>query len=96
MFVCICELYLYLLNNPQSLKDKRAVIKSIKDKIRRRFSVAISEVGDENCWETAVLGIATVSNKKREAEAAISKVIHFVEQNHDLEITVCHTQVAKY
>lgn len=93
MFVCKCELHLYLLSDPRSLKEKRMVIRSLKDKVRNRFPVAIAEVGDENIWNSAIIGIASVSNTNREASSAISKIISFIEQNPELEIAACHTEI---
>lgn len=86
-------MHLYLLNDPRSLKEKRMVIRSLKDKIRNLFPVAVAEVGDENIWNSAVLGIASVSNTNREASSAISKIINFIEQNPELEIAACRTEI---
>lgn len=93
MFVCKCEIHLALLSDPRSLKEKRMVIRSLKDKIRKRFPVAVAEVGDENIWRSSVIGIASVSNTHQEASSAINKVIHFIEQNPELEISACRTEI---
>jgi uncharacterized protein YlxP (DUF503 family) len=44
-----------------SLKEKRMVVKSVKDRIRHRFNVSISEIGDHEQWNSSVLGIAPFS-----------------------------------
>ena len=68
-----------------SLKAKRKVIKSLKDRVRKKFNVSIAEVELQNLWQRAVLGVATVSNDKKQVDATFSKVISFME-NTDLAI----------
>jgi uncharacterized protein YlxP (DUF503 family) len=58
-----------------SLKDKRRVLRSLMEKARRNFQVAIAEVGDQDLWNAAVLGIAYVSNEARHAESVLQSVI---------------------
>lgn len=93
MFVAVCELHLLLTDHPRSLKEKRFVLRSLKDRIRRRFNVAVAEVGDGDLWQSALLGIASVANEKRQAEAVIAKVMRFVESSPDLEVAACRTEV---
>jgi uncharacterized protein YlxP (DUF503 family) len=46
----------------QSLKDRRQVIRSIKDKIRHGFNVSVAELDDANLWNRATLGFAAISS----------------------------------
>jgi uncharacterized protein YlxP (DUF503 family) len=46
----------------QSLKDRRQVIRSIKDKLRNSFNLAIAELDEGTVWNRATLGIAAISN----------------------------------
>jgi uncharacterized protein YlxP (DUF503 family) len=46
----------------QSLKDRRQVIRSLKDKIRHGFNVSVAELDDANLWNRATLGFAAISN----------------------------------
>lgn len=70
-----------------SLKGKRQIIKSIKERVRNRFNVSIAEVGEQDLWQRATLGLACVANDKREANRILSKVIHFIEQNKNISLT---------
>ncbi len=46
----------------QSLKDRRQVVRSIKDKLRHGFNVSISELDDGIVWNRATLGVAAISS----------------------------------
>ncbi len=64
-----------------SLKDKRRVVRSIVQRVRSRFDVAIAEVDDQEVWQTATIGIVSLSNSGRHADEVLQHVISFVEQN---------------
>ena len=61
-----------------SLKDKRRVVKSLKDRIAHRHNVSIAEVGALDEHRRAVIGIAMVSNDARYVESALSKLVDFI------------------
>lgn len=62
-----------------SLKDKRQVLKSLIAQLKNRFNISISEVGDNDNWELATIGIATVANDSRFANEVLSKVVGHIE-----------------
>jgi len=64
-----------------SLKGKRHVLKGLKEKLRRRFEVAVAEVDHQDSWQRATLGLAYVSASGRHANAVISKAMDFIEDN---------------
>jgi len=84
MIVGVCKVELYIPES-NSLKAKRKVIKSLKDRVKKKFNVSIAEVELQNLWQRAILGVATVSNDKKQVDAAFSKVISFMEHT-DLAI----------
>jgi uncharacterized protein len=45
----------------QSIKDRRQVLRSIKDKLRHGFNVGIAELDDANLWNRATLGMVAIS-----------------------------------
>lgn len=61
-----------------SLKDKRQVVKSLKDRIAHGHNVSIAEVGALDEHRRSIIGIAMVSNDKRYVEGALSKLVDFV------------------
>ncbi len=64
-----------------SLKDKRSVIKSLKDRLHNEFNVSVAETGDHDAWQTAELTVCVVSAERRHAESVLTAVDHFVESN---------------
>ncbi|MBI4042257.1 MAG: DUF503 domain-containing protein [Deltaproteobacteria bacterium] len=81
MTVGICRLSLILADN-NSLKDKRQAMRKIKDTIRNRYNVSIAEVGDQELWQRALLGIALVSNDRQKIESDLRKIINEIEKMH--------------
>jgi uncharacterized protein YlxP (DUF503 family) len=61
-----------------SLKEKRMVLRRVKDLVRQKFNVSISEVAENDMWQRAVLGIAIVGNERRFVEGALDEVVAFV------------------
>jgi hypothetical protein len=61
-----------------SLKDKRRVVKSLKDRIAHRHNVSIAEVGALDEHRRSVIAMAMVSNDSRYVESALSKLVDFV------------------
>ena len=71
----------------QSLKGKRRVISSICSRIRNKFNVSIAEVGDNDAWQLATLGITCVSNNSRHADEVLDHVIYYIENSReDIEL----------
>jgi len=74
--VALCELHIPFA---QSLKDKRMVVKSLRDKLRHRFEISAAEVGLNDVHQRARLGLCFVSLDDATADAALERILHFVE-----------------
>ena len=86
MNVGVCKLTLRLPEN-QDLKGKRRVISSLSSRIRNKFNVSIAEVGDNDSWQSAVLGITCVSNSLKHSDEVLNHVVNYIESSReDLEI----------
>lgn len=83
MTVGIARLTLYLAGS-HSLKEKRMVVRRVKDLVREKFNVAIAEVEDNDVWQRAVLGIAVVGNDGRFVESALDEVLRFVRSKAEV------------
>ncbi|HET7107338.1 MAG TPA: DUF503 domain-containing protein [Candidatus Acidoferrum sp.] len=59
----------------QSLKDKRQVLRSLKDRLRAHFNVAVAELDFEDTWQRSVIGVVTLANEERHVEEALQKVL---------------------
>jgi len=82
----IARIALHLAENA-SLKGKRMVIKSVAQRVRNRFNVAVAEVDTQDAWQVATLGIVCISDDPRHANAMLSKVIDFIESERlDAEV----------
>jgi uncharacterized protein YlxP (DUF503 family) len=77
----------------QSLKEKRSVVKSLLRKTQAKFTVSAAEVGDNELWQSAVLGIALTGNNQRLLEREKEKVLHFMEQDSAFEIVEIHHEI---
>jgi len=77
MVVGVAKLSLRLHGN-QSLKGKRKVIKSICERVRQRFNLAVAETDSQDLWQAAELGIVAVGNEGRYIESKLDKAINFV------------------
>ncbi len=62
-----------------SLKDRRRVVKSIVDRVRPRFNVAIAEIGEQETWGTVELAIACISTDAAHAHAMLQKAVKAVD-----------------
>jgi uncharacterized protein YlxP (DUF503 family) len=67
------------LPDPASLKDKRQILKSVKEKVRLRFEVSVAEVDHHDSWQRAVLAVAYVSHDARHANEVVDKAMDFIE-----------------
>ncbi len=78
--VAACTVTLRLPEN-DSLKGKRAVVKSILDRVRARFNVSAAEIADLDVHQSAVIGFAAVSNDTQHANSVADNVRTFILEN---------------
>jgi len=78
VIVGVCRLTL-MAPESHSLKEKRMVLRSIKDRTRLKFNVAIAEVGAQDNWQEAVLGFAVVANEKGFVQEMVAKIVNFID-----------------
>ncbi len=79
MFVGFARIAL-AIPNASSLKDKRQVLHKVIDRVRARFNVAVAEVGDNDVWQRAAVGVAAVGNESGFVREVLDKVVHFVDE----------------
>jgi hypothetical protein len=93
MLIGVLRVRLRLPEN-QSLKGKRAVLKSLVARLQNKFHVAVAEVGDNDSWQAATLGVACVSNDERHANQVLAAVIDFIRSERlDAEILDVETEI---
>jgi uncharacterized protein YlxP (DUF503 family) len=69
------------INGANSLKEKRQVVKSIKDRIKSKFNAAVAEVEQNDIWNSATLGVACISNDNRHIDSIMGGIVNFVEND---------------
>ncbi|GAC1638424.1 MAG: DUF503 domain-containing protein [Herpetosiphon sp.] len=75
------------LPGSHSLKDKRQIVKSVLVRLRNEFNVSAAEVGDQDTWQSAVLGIVGVSNDRRYIRGQLDAVVDWLaEHRPDAEV----------
>ena len=93
MHVGVCRLTLHL-PEVSSLKEKRRIARSLADRIRNQFNVAAAEVEDNDRRQRLTLGIACVSNERGHADATLSKVLNYIEENRlDAELVEVQSEI---
>ena len=85
MIVLVGEVQLYLPES-RSLKDKRQVLKSLKDRLHNRFNVSVAEVDFSELWQRSTLALAVVSNGMDHADEVISKAIRYIEDEGRVQV----------
>ena len=85
MIIGTCEIDLFIPES-HSLKGKRFILKSLKDRIHHRFNVSIAEVDEHNLWQRSRLGIAVVSTDAQYADRVLAEVVNFIERDGRVHI----------
>ena len=85
MFVGVVRVELHIPAS-QSLKDKRSVVRSLKDRIRERASAAVAEVDHQDLWQRAALGVAVVSGEHKQVDELLQTVRSIVESRPDVVV----------
>ena len=78
--VAIYELHIEFA---QSLKDKRMVVKSLRDRLRHRFEIAASEVGLQDLHQRARLAVSFIALEHAHADAKLERIEEFIASNTD-------------
>ena len=89
--VCTIELYLPTVH---SLKEKRSIVKSVVNRVRNEFNVSIAEVDRQDAWQSAIIGVASVSNDTAYTHGQLTKVVAWIEnQRLDAELVNYHIEM---
>jgi uncharacterized protein len=75
-----------LVRESRSLKDKRQVVRSIKDRLRNGFNVSVAEVEAQDHRQLAILGMAMVSNEARPIRATFAEIVQALKSHPVAEL----------
>ncbi len=81
MHVAVVKLSIHVYAS-QSLKDKRRTIQSMKDRLRRKFGVSVAEVGGQDTWQLAELGVVAVSGDLTTLEQLVDSAVRYAIENY--------------
>lgn len=95
MIVGIAKIKLYL-PGCHSLKEKRKVLRKIKDRAQSKLSVRIAEVEDQDVWQSSELGFSVVGNDNRVIQSIIDKVFDFIEGFGEAQIVDQWSEIGNY
>lgn len=77
----------------QSLKEKRSILLSVLKRTRNKFNVSAAEVGAQDLWQKAEIGIAVVSGSSNHVEQQLRKIVSFIESEPRFEIISLNMEI---
>ena len=72
--------------NAHSLKDKRSVLKSLKDQLRGRFNVAVAELDSNEKWQRATMGLSTLGEDRAYVEGLLKQATEWLRNTRLVEL----------
>jgi uncharacterized protein len=85
MVVGLCTVELFI-SESQSLKDKRQVLHSLKDRLHGKFNLSVAEVDGQDLWQKAVLGIACVANEGTHVNQVLEQALNLIKGMPAIEV----------
>jgi hypothetical protein len=79
MFVAAARIEIHIPAS-QSLKDRRRVLKPLIERTRNRFNAAVADVGPQDKWQVASIGLSVVGSSIGNARERLDEVVRFIEE----------------
>ena len=95
--IIVAAMITLIIPENDSLKGKRRVIKSLMERVRHKFEAAVAEVGDNDLWQKARIGVALVGNDSHLLETRLQQIMKFMENQHlaeiiDSQVELCYLE----
>ena len=74
------------IHGSRSLKQKRGVVRSIVQRVRNRFNCSVAEVGGQDTWQRALLGLSVAGSDETSLRRQLEKALVFIEDLHLAEV----------
>jgi uncharacterized protein YlxP (DUF503 family) len=81
------------IHGAQSLKEKRFVLRSVKDRIANRFNVSIAETDHQDKWQRAQLSVATVAGDRQGVEKTLDAVRGLLDREPEIRVVDIVTEI---
>lgn len=95
MVVGVCQIKLNI-PGAHSLKDKRQVLKSLMARVKGSFNASVAEVGQNDIWQSAAIGIAVVGNDRGFINSSLDNIVDFIEELRTVEIVSHEIEIMSY
>ncbi len=95
MIVAVVRISVYI-HHSHSLKEKRAVIRKLIDRVQARFKLHVAEVGGQDTWQRAQLGFAVVGSELQVVESIADEVLRSIQSSVDGEVVSIDREVLRY
>ncbi len=79
----------------QSLKEKRGVVRKIVGRLRHRFNVSVAEVGGQDTWQRAVVGLTMAGSDETVVRNGLARALEFVEETHLAEVLASEIELMR-
>ena len=76
----------FLIPGARSLKDKRRVMKSLKQVMRNRYNCSVAEVDFQDTWQRSRLAVCVVSGESRHANQQLNEIVRFASNKSGAEV----------
>ena len=90
--VAVIEIH---VEDSQSLKAKRGVVRSLSQRLRNRFNVSVGEVGGQGTWQRATLGLSMTGSDEKGIRRALEKAVAFVEETHLAQVLASEVETLR-
>lgn len=87
--LCLVRLHLPAVG---SLKEKRMVLRSLKDRLRDHYNISVAEVEHQDLWQRATLGIVGISSDRGPLERTFAAIQEEIEQRAPGEVLSCEVE----
>ncbi len=85
------------LEGSNSLKDKRQVVRSLKDRLANTYRVSVAETGGQDTWQSAELLVTLASSDSRRAQEILAKIVEYTEDYHlPIELLEAESELIHY
>lgn len=85
MIVGVCTVELFIPEG-HSLKGKRQVLQGLKNRLREKFNLSVAEVGEQDLWQKAILGLACVANESVHVNQVLEQALNMIRGIPTIEL----------
>ncbi len=85
MILGTLQLELYF-PDPQSLKEKRHILKSVLTRLKQRFNVSVAELDNMGKWQSSIIGVAYIGSNRNDVDRGLNSVLEFFDAEDKLEV----------